>query len=64
MYRVRYDVLKMPDGANSDENGEKKQLDLGDFARGAQSASAACGCFAIAFFLAVIAFAARALLFR
>lgn len=43
---------------------ERKQLDLSDFTHGAQSAKAACGCFAVALFLAALAIAARSFLFK
>lgn len=51
------------DGASSD-NGERRPLDLGDFTRGAQSFKAGCGCLAVALFLGILAYAARAILFR
>jgi hypothetical protein len=61
---VGYDVLQMPDGPNSEGEDERKQLELSDFTHGAQSAKAACGCFAVAVFLAAVAFAARTFLFK
>jgi hypothetical protein len=54
----------MPDDPNSVGEHERKQLDLSDFTHGAQSAKAGCGCFAVAIILAVVAFAARAWLFK
>jgi hypothetical protein len=54
----------MPDDPNSNGDDERKQLDLSDFTHGSQSARAACGCFAVALFLAAVAFAARAFLFK
>jgi hypothetical protein len=54
----------MPDDPNSDREDKRKQLDLSDFTHGSQSAKAACGCIAVAVFLAALAYAARAFLFR
>jgi hypothetical protein len=61
---VGYDVLQMPGDPNSEGEDERKKLDLSDFTHGAQSVKAACGCFAVALFLAAVAFAARAFLFK
>lgn len=61
---VRYDVLVMAEDPNSPDEGKRNPLDLSDYTRGAQSAKAGCGCLAVAVFLAAIAYAARAWLFR